>query len=101
MKRSGSRTRATHSGAELSVRRSQLGTALSSPKPSFSSGLGSGSRTLIAFSSSVSSHGGHGGSVITQRRVSTHLTPSGSASSMYRSAAGEQTLISKRIRDTK
>ncbi|KAH7963339.1 hypothetical protein HPB52_020668 [Rhipicephalus sanguineus] len=98
MRRSGSRTRATNSGAELSARRSHLATALSSPRPSASSGLGSGSRTLVAFSGSVNSYSGPGGSVGANRHVSIHsghnLTPSGSASSTYRSAAGHGRALS-------
>ncbi|KAL1428032.1 hypothetical protein MTO96_000369 [Rhipicephalus appendiculatus] len=98
MKPSGSRTRATNSGAELSARRSHLATARSSPRPSASSGLGSGSRTLIPLSNSVSSYSGPGGSVGANRHVSVHsghnLTPSGSSSSTHGSAPGHGRALS-------
>ncbi|KAL1428010.1 hypothetical protein MTO96_000347 [Rhipicephalus appendiculatus] len=98
MKRSGSRTRATNSGSELSVRRSHLATALSSPRPSASSGLASGSRTLIPFSNSVSSYSGPGGGVAANRHVSVHsghrLTPSRSTSSTYGTDAGHGRALS-------
>ncbi|KAL3221822.1 hypothetical protein MRX96_029137 [Rhipicephalus microplus] len=92
MRRSGSRTRVTNSGDELSTRRSHLATTLSSPRPSASSGLVSGSRTLIQFSNSVSTYSGPGENVNANTHVSFRSghnpRSSGSTSSAHRSASG-------------
>ncbi|KAL3216842.1 hypothetical protein MRX96_032723 [Rhipicephalus microplus] len=98
MRCSGSRTRAANSGAELSTRRSHLATALGSPRRSASSGLVSGSRTVIQFSNSVSSYSGPGGSVAANTRVSLSSghspTPAGSTSTTQRPASGHERTLS-------
>ncbi|KAH8009456.1 hypothetical protein HPB51_017976 [Rhipicephalus microplus] len=100
MRCSGSRTRAANSGAELSTRRSHLATALGSPRRSASSGLVSGSRTVVQFSNSVSSYSGPGGSVAANTRVSNTSghspTPAGTTSTTQRPASATRSFTRQR-----